>query len=446
MYTQVAQKWLSQQPQLEPLQREFLLRALAFYEDFARERGSNPNSGHAAARARRNAGNILQKLGERTPQAESNYRRAVEIEEVIVAGLPRLPEYRKELADDYASLAFQFRLTGRFEEAERIYSRSLALRQALAAEFPKVPDYRLDVALGYNEQGYMLRELGRFVDAQQWVRRALDCLDPLVTEFPKEYGYRKHLGDVYSHAGVLSYESGQSADAEAAWHRAIKAKDTLAAEAPAMAKDPQLRASLALDHTDLGAILLGMPGRLVEAERVLRRALDLNESLITEFPRIPEYRRYLAMSYGNLGILLLSAPGRKAEAERAVRRAIDALEVLVSQSPNMPEYQSNLGSSLDSLGKIQNDRGELTAALASFQNAIEHQRAALRTNPTNPTYRQYLRNHYWGVPGQQAESPRPERETPEAVAARLMRDWMDSDHATLAPMIAAAIRDAREGR
>jgi tetratricopeptide (TPR) repeat protein len=43
------------------------------------------------------------------------------------------------------------------------------------------------------------------------------------------------------------------------------------------------------------------------------------------------------------------------------------------------------------------DRGELASALGSFQRAIEHQRAALRANPSNPTYREFLRNHYGGV-------------------------------------------------
>ena len=51
MYTEVAQKWLSQQPQLELLQREFVLKALAFYQDFAREYSSDPAARRGAARA-----------------------------------------------------------------------------------------------------------------------------------------------------------------------------------------------------------------------------------------------------------------------------------------------------------------------------------------------------------------------------------------------------------
>src|SRR5262249_27221244 len=36
MFTDVAEKWLSQQPGLEPMQRQFLEEALRFYEEFAK--------------------------------------------------------------------------------------------------------------------------------------------------------------------------------------------------------------------------------------------------------------------------------------------------------------------------------------------------------------------------------------------------------------------------
>ncbi len=43
MYTRVAEKWLRDQPGLRPLQREFLQEALAFYQEFARQRGDDPD-------------------------------------------------------------------------------------------------------------------------------------------------------------------------------------------------------------------------------------------------------------------------------------------------------------------------------------------------------------------------------------------------------------------
>jgi len=395
MYTEVAQKWLSQQPQLELLQREFLLKALDFYQDFARERGSHPDARRGAARAERNAADILGKLGEHH-RAESAYRRAVEIQEPLINEFPKVPEYRMELAKSYISLANLLRETGRLAEAERANSRALELREALVVEFPKVPDYRNDLASSYLMCGFGLGERSQFVEAERSVRRAIELRETLVAEFPKVLDYSDALAGIHVNLGVLLFRTGRSEEAERAWRRGIAMKEALPAQFPEVSGAPEYRKSLAHSHSNLGVVLFSMPDRLIEAERAFRRALELRESLVAEFPKVPGYRKDLADSYVNLGGLL-RAPGRLAEAEQALRRAIELQEVLVVQSPDNPDYRSRLGASLSNLGQLQKDRGELTSALASFQRAIEHQREALRANPSNPAYREYLRNHYGGM-------------------------------------------------
>src|SRR5262249_54453913 len=44
MFTQVAEKWLARRAGLEPLQREFLEEALAFYQEFAKEESTDPDA------------------------------------------------------------------------------------------------------------------------------------------------------------------------------------------------------------------------------------------------------------------------------------------------------------------------------------------------------------------------------------------------------------------
>jgi tetratricopeptide (TPR) repeat protein len=183
MYTEVAQKWLAQEPQLEPLQREFLQKALAFYQGFAQERGSDPDAQRGAARAEANAADILKTLGERS-RAEGGYRRAVEIQETLVAQLPKAPEYREDLANSYSRLTILLHDTGRLAEAGRTISRCLELFEGLVAEFPNDPLYRRNVANTYNLQAYRLREGGRFVEAERSVRRAIELLEVRVTDFP----------------------------------------------------------------------------------------------------------------------------------------------------------------------------------------------------------------------------------------------------------------------
>ena len=75
MYTQVAEKWLAQQPKLTRLQREFLEKALAFYEQFAAEGKDNPQARLEVARARRRMGAIRASSGSSTsPRPRSGSR------------------------------------------------------------------------------------------------------------------------------------------------------------------------------------------------------------------------------------------------------------------------------------------------------------------------------------------------------------------------------------
>src|SRR5260370_32131318 len=53
MYTQVAEKWLAQESRMEPVQREFLVKALEFYEQFAQPAGSSAEVRLEAGKAAR---------------------------------------------------------------------------------------------------------------------------------------------------------------------------------------------------------------------------------------------------------------------------------------------------------------------------------------------------------------------------------------------------------
>src|SRR5438132_1244801 len=58
MYTEVAERLLGQEPELEEVQREFLLKALAYYTKFAGAGGDDPTARRAAAEAYRRVGDI----------------------------------------------------------------------------------------------------------------------------------------------------------------------------------------------------------------------------------------------------------------------------------------------------------------------------------------------------------------------------------------------------
>ncbi len=258
MYTEVAQKWLSQQPEMETVQREFLLKALAFYQDFARDRGSDPAARHAAAAAEGRAAYIHQKLGEYDEALRASRRKLVLLE-ALVNEFPKVSEYRKDLADGHGQLGLVLHSTGQLLETERAWRRAAELLEALVAEFPDVPQYEGDLANEYGDLANLLHDTGRLADAERAHRRASDLNEGLTAEFPKV---------------------------------------------------PEYRRNLATNQNNL-AILLFATGQVAEAERAYRRSSDLREALVAEFPKVPEYREELAVSQNSLGALFARRVGRR---------------------------------------------------------------------------------------------------------------------------------------
>ena len=145
MYTEVAEQWLSQQPKLEPLQRDFLMKAAGLLSGIRPGASRRSCWGAGAASAELRAGDILKKLGEHD-RAEQAYRRALKLHEALATDFPRKPEYRRIPADSYRTLGILLHDAGRFKEAELDYRRSMQYTEELLAEFPKDPQYSHELA------------------------------------------------------------------------------------------------------------------------------------------------------------------------------------------------------------------------------------------------------------------------------------------------------------
>jgi tetratricopeptide (TPR) repeat protein len=151
MYTEVAQRWLALEPHMQEAQRHFLLKALAFYEEFAQEEGADPAVRREAARARMRVGHIHRMLGQYGP-AEQAYRQGLERFQGLTADFPAVPDYRRDLGAYYNDLGVLLADTGRRPEAEQTYRRALDIAEKLEAEFPDNPDYQYDLAHTHNNQ------------------------------------------------------------------------------------------------------------------------------------------------------------------------------------------------------------------------------------------------------------------------------------------------------
>jgi Flp pilus assembly protein TadD len=112
-------------------------------------------------------------------------------------------------------------------------------------------------------------------------------------------------------------------------------------------------------------VLLEATGRVAEAEKAYRQALQLYERLVAEHPQVPQYRQELATTHNNLGVLL-QATGRVADAEKAYRQALQLRERLVAEHPQVPEYRQELATTHNNLGVLLQATGRVAEAEKAF--------------------------------------------------------------------------------
>ena len=72
------------------------------------------------------------------PEAQEQYRKALAIQERLVADFPAVPEYRQSLARSHHNLGVLLKEMGKRPEAEERYRKVLAVREELVVDFPKI--------------------------------------------------------------------------------------------------------------------------------------------------------------------------------------------------------------------------------------------------------------------------------------------------------------------
>src|SRR5262249_19378697 len=102
-YTQVAEKGLAVQPEMEEVQREFLRAAVDFYREFAQEESTEPEHQFQTALANQRVGRIQTMIFGKGKEAETQQalRKAIAILEKLSQEFPAKPEYADQLAQSY---------------------------------------------------------------------------------------------------------------------------------------------------------------------------------------------------------------------------------------------------------------------------------------------------------------------------------------------------------
>src|SRR5439155_11569544 len=130
MYTQFAEKWLTTEPEMEEVQREFLLKALRFYEDEAEERGTSARERYEQALANKRVADIQFKLGNDVAAA-SAYEQSIALLQELVDAFPDEPDCRLDLARCHAAWGAVAGQTGQTTAAEQAQRQAVLIAEQL---------------------------------------------------------------------------------------------------------------------------------------------------------------------------------------------------------------------------------------------------------------------------------------------------------------------------
>jgi tetratricopeptide (TPR) repeat protein len=335
-YTDVAERWLDQEPGLEDLQRQFLLKALGYYQGFARDDARYWEVRLAAARAYRRIGDIQQRL-EALGEAERAYAEAAGRLQGLGGEFPDRREFREELAGcRHAEGDLRVR-TKRNDEAEAYYREAVSLREQLRGDALDTDRADRDLGVSVSALGRLLQLTGRSAEAAEAYDRAIALLDRPPDRSPKGMMYESHLGTTLVYLAELRNDAGRLGHARQLLQRSI---DHRRAALERLPRNPTYCWALSEALNRLAVIQTRL-GEQAGAEKSFQEALALKDRLADDFPMTAHYREELARVHTRLADLF-HATGRGKEAIESYHRAAEQWGRLIHDFPSSPGHARDL--------------------------------------------------------------------------------------------------------
>jgi eukaryotic-like serine/threonine-protein kinase len=340
-----------------------------------------------------NIGVVLKNTG-RMDEAMKAYKSALEIQQRLADANPTVNQFQSDLSASHGNIGNLLHNSGMLTEALKAFESALAIQQRLADANPTVNQFQSRLAASHNNIGLLLYAMGNPAEALKAFESALAIKKKLADANPTVNQFQMELATSYNNIGSLIGSLLRVYDMPAkalkAFESALAIQQRLADANPA---DNQFQSDLALSHNNIGN-LLSETGRPAEALRAYESALAIQRKLADANPAVSQIQSELALSHYNVG-MLLNATGKPAEASKAYESALVIWQELARDHPESHEFASRMGGILSSLAVIDLNAKRFPEARVRLRDGVEWQRKALASNPTNPTYRQFLVAHLY---------------------------------------------------
>jgi tetratricopeptide (TPR) repeat protein len=343
-------------PRMEKDRRGLLEQALRIYQGFLQQYGDDRAVRLEAAAAARKAGDIYFEIGQHK-SAERTYRQAVALLQEMADAEPPDPAVLRELGRSFCGLAKIGIDTGA-AGAEKAAREAIRLHERLTAGDSAEPGDWLDLVGDINELALTLRG----PDEREALRRGIDLIGGLPPAVRSQPRARHLLATLHHNMGVSLALIGRKQEAEDPLRRATQLREALVTEFPYSRK---YRNRLADCLNSLSDTRLDR-----EDEAALRRkAVDLHLSLLADFPDIGVHQESFHPCKSNL-LDLLWKQGRFEEGAAVQRRAVEVWQRLHDNDPGDIFYLHMLVSETDELGIWLERSGSLQEAADMYGRAV----------------------------------------------------------------------------
>lgn len=380
-------------PGAEPVRRVLLEETLTNYREFVRQAAADST-------LRRDVARTLAKMGELTLEAGStteairHLESAREVYEVLLRESADEAELGREEATNACHLGLAYARAGNVPQALAalrhaidVQSRRLTMPEPGDADQPS-----LDLATSYNHLGLLYGQSGKAADAASALDHGLHLVTPLADQTAPAAAALQLMAAILNNQASLFSESSP-AEAAARYQRSLDVQYRVIRLQGASAP---LSVQLALTYNNLGSARARC-SQWTTAIEAYRKAMAIQRRLVELSPTTRSYQRDLAVSANNLAMAQLASSSRQdasTQAEATLRRAIELQESQVAEYPSDAELHSELGGMLNNLARALDRQQRLPEAIDVSRAGIRHQRIALSKAPTIKRYRDFLDRQY----------------------------------------------------
>lgn len=391
--TTISEERLLNEPGLQALRKELLLKAQRYYEKFVQERGQDPAVQAALAMAYHRLGLIELQIGEQSRALEYLDKESL-IWQKLVADFPEEIGHRIDLAGVYNAQAGIAITLNRITRAEELYQAALTLLQDQHVDDPSaIADLKRIQIAAYNDLGVLHGRLtGKLELAAAAYGKALTLQEQLLKSDPDNRDHNSFKAVLFQGLSTVRTSMGRGNEAVALCEKAREIQEELVRRYPDVVKFNLLLSST---YHSLGFNYTAT-GQRESAEKFYLKGVELLKKLHQQNPLVTEYQVTLVERYRGLSYLYGSSD-QSAKAEAICHEALQVVEKLVANHSLVPRFRDLLAECHHDLAFLYDRLDQKSKALAAFDKTLTLRTRLAEDHPAVPTYQSGLALAYENV-------------------------------------------------